>query len=228
LKKITKTTEPSSLTSYRSSIAHERLLDANVYEDYPHKTKQGCSEGDRNNLRLQLLKEQGYICCYCMSRINCENSKIEHLKPQSQFRDKQIDYSNLFIACDGGEGLAQNKQYCDTKKSEIELKAIDFLDNIQDYLKYKKEAQKVIILSNNTDLSDDINTLNLNVDRLAKNRKEAYDKVISSLSIKNFSKNAIKKTLEYYKQMHNGKYEPYCEMIVYFLTKKLRQQGVTP
>ena len=228
MKKITKTTEPSSLTSYRSSIAHERLLDANVYEDYPHKTKQGCSEGDRNNLRLQLLKEQGYICCYCMSRINCENSKIEHLKPQSQFRDKQIDYSNLFIACDGGEGLAQNKQYCDTKKSEIELKAIDFLDNIQDYLKYKKEAQKVIILSNNTDLSDDINTLNLNVDRLAKNRKEAYDKVISSLSIKNFSKNAIKKTLEYYKQMHNGKYEPYCEMIVYFLTKKLRQQGVTP
>jgi len=227
LKKITKTIEPSSLTFYRSSIAHERLLDANIYEDYPHKTKQGCSDGDRDNLRLQLLKEQGYICCYCMSRINYENSKIEHLKPQSRFRDKQIDYNNLFISCDGGEGLAHNKQYCDSKKAETELKAIDFLENIQDYLKYKKEAKRVIILSDNTNLSDDIDTLNLNVDRLAKNRKEAYDSVIANLKNEGFSSQNVRKILNYYRQMHNGKYEPYCEMIVYFLTKKLRQQGVT-
>jgi len=35
--------------------------------------------------------------------------------------------------------------------------------------------------------------------------------------------------LKKYKHKNSkGKYRPYCEMIVYFLTKKLKQKGVTP
>ena len=225
MKKITKTIEPVSLATYRSTIPHDRLEDANIYEDYPNKTKEGCSSGDGDNLRLQLLEEQGYICCYCMSRIDCKSSKIEHFKPQSTFRDKQIDYTNLFVTCNGGEGSKQKEQYCDTKKAETELKAIDLLSDMESYIKYKKEARKIMLISDNGDIGQDIDTLNLNIDRLAKNRKEAYDKVILNLQKQNFSKQSIRKVLEHYKQKHNGKYEPFCGTIVYFLTKKLNQQG---
>ena len=68
------------------------MLDENIYDDFPNKTKEGCENNETDNLRKSLLEEQGYICCYCMSRIDCKNSKIEHFKPQSLHRDKQIDY----------------------------------------------------------------------------------------------------------------------------------------
>ena len=104
MKEIVKSSEPRSLTTYRSQIPSQNMLDENIYDDFSYKTKEGCKNNEIDNLRKFLLEEQGYICCYCMSRISCDNSKIEHFKPQSPHRDKQIEYSNLFISCNGGEG----------------------------------------------------------------------------------------------------------------------------
>lgn len=228
MKRIEKSVEPRSLTEYRSRISHSELLDSNVYENFPKKTKEGCNKREVDNLRKQLLEEQGYICCYCMSRINCNNSKIEHLKPQSIYKNLQIDYSNLFVACNGGEGNKANQQFCDTKKGESEFKYLDLLRNIENDLEYEKIGQNGIkIFSNNTDLNSDIeNILNLNIRILMKNRKEAYNKTIENLKSRGFSISNIKKVKEYFMKKHNGKYEPFCQMIVYFLTKKLKSKGV--
>jgi uncharacterized protein (TIGR02646 family) len=227
LKKIVKRNEPRSLTTYRSQIPSQNILDENIYDDFPYKTKEGCKNNETDNLRKSLLEEQGYICCYCMSRISCDNSKIEHFKPQSPHRDKQIEYSNLFISCNDGEGKNSANQHCDTKKGNRELRAIDLLDSIENHIIYNKKADKIEIDSQNDAIKNDLAILNLNVSRLQKNRKESYDNVIQRLKQKGFSIQNIKRILNYYKSKHNGKYEPFCEMIVYFLTKKLKQQGVT-
>ena len=226
MKRIFKKKEPKSLSEYRSSISHENLKDENIYEEYQYKTKSDCNIGDSNNLRLKLLEEQGYICCYCMSRVDCNNSKIEHLKPQSKYRNLQIDYQNLFISCKGGEGEKANNQHCDTKKAEKELKKIDLLSNIQDYIYYKKETQFIEIDSKDRDIKDDLDLLNLNISKLKRNRRNSYDNLLAQLQKRNFKISSIKKALNYYKNKHNGKYEPYCEMIVYFLTKKLKSKGI--
>ena len=227
MKKIEKTKEPSTLTHYRSSIPHAIMNDSNIYEDFQHKTKQGCKDGDGDNLRKQLLEEQGYICCYCMSRIDCNNSKIEHFKPQTHYRTLQIDYKNLFIACSGGEGSRAKEQYCDTKKGENELKKVNLLSSFDGEISYKKESMRIKIYSNDSDLNSDIEEiLNLNVDILSKNRKQIYDNTISNLKKSGFKPDYIKRTINYFKDKHNGKYEPFCEMIVYFLTKKLKSKGV--
>jgi len=223
LKKIIKTKEPKSLTTYRSSISSKDLKNSNIYEDFKEKTKEECQNNKSGNLRKQLLEEQGYICCYCMSRIDCNSSKIEHFKPQTKYREYQIDYQNLFIACNGGEGSKPNGQFCDTKKGENELKYIDLLLNIEDDIIYSKIYKKITINSNNKNINKEINDiLNLNVMVLEKNRREAYDKVISNLKTKGYTISNIQKVLDYYREKHNGKFEPYCEMIIYFLTKKLK------
>lgn len=227
LKKIIKGKEPKSLTIYRSTIAQQNLKDSNIYEDFKEKTKEQCREDKAYNLRKQLLQEQGYICCYCMGRISCDNSKIEHFKPQTKNREFQIDYQNLFIACKGGEGLRAKVQCCDTKKGEKELEHIDLLSLIEQNISYVKGAKNISIKSNDQHIDKEINdVLNLNLMILEQNRKEVYDSVMKNLKSRGFTIANIKKILNYYQSRHNDKFEPYCEMIIYFLTKKLKSKGV--
>ena len=227
LKKITKNKEPKSLTAYRSTIPRKNLKDSNIYEDFPKKTKEQCKNSEPDNLRKQLLQEQGYICCYCMSRIDCDNSKIEHFKPQTKNREFQIDYQNLFIACIGGEGFKSKKQYCDTKKGENQLDYINLLSLIEQNIYYAKGAKNICIKSTDKNIDREINNvLNLNVMVLEENRKEVYDRVMKNLKSRGYTVSNIKRVLNYYQNKHNEKFEPYCEMIVYFLTKKLKSKGV--
>ena len=51
------------------------------------------------SLKVNLLKEQGYLCAYTGQKINGDLSHIEHLKPQSQCGEwEDVDYRNL-VAC---------------------------------------------------------------------------------------------------------------------------------
>jgi uncharacterized protein (TIGR02646 family) len=228
LKKIIKTKEPQSLTKYRSTIAKENLSDSNIYKDFSCKTKLGCENNEINNLRKQLLEEQGYICCYCMSRINCKNSKIEHFRPQEEHRDLQISYKNLFIACSGGEGKQKKVQHCDTYKGKDELNHINLLSNIENNIAYKKEDKdNITIYSTDSNIDTELNEiLNLNCNTLKRNRKDTYDTILQQLKNQNFAPSTIKKVIKNYKSKNNNKFQPYSEMVVYFLTKKLNSKGI--
>ena len=224
MKQIIKGVEPKSLTKYRSSITHNQLAQSNIYEDFKEKTKEGCREDESYNLRKQLLKEQGYICCYCMSRIDCNNSKIEHFRPQSKYKNFQIDYQNLFIACNGGEGKKGKEQHCDSFKGEDKLKDINLLLNIESNIQYSKLGE---IFSSNKKIDKELNgILNLNNSILKKNRRETYKRLIQNINKRGWTTQIIKHDISKYKSMDlNGKYYEFCEMIVYFLTKKLKQKG---
>ena len=65
---INKDKEPKSLTEYKKS--------KNAYFDGFDK---------KDDIRQSLLDEQGYLCAYCMRRINSvDEVTIEHYYPQSK------------------------------------------------------------------------------------------------------------------------------------------------
>ena len=132
MKQIFKAKEPISLTTYRASISKEDLKSLEKFDTAPSKVK--------NDLRDKLLEEQGFICCYCMDRIERRNSKIEHFNPRSLFRIEQLEYTNLFVACLGGQGYSPDKQSCDTKKGNDVLKYINLLSDIEKSIEYKKDG----------------------------------------------------------------------------------------
>ena len=61
-------------------------------------------------LKKQILEDQGCLCCYCGTRINLENSTLEHLNAVSITRKsknisgipEELQYENILAACDGG------------------------------------------------------------------------------------------------------------------------------
>jgi len=238
MKKIFKSKEPESLKAYKKIISN--FDDEKLYENFNLKSRSGCLNNKVDNLRRHLLEDQGYICCYCMARIDCNYSKIEHLKPQSKALVTnnyfhQIDYQNLFIACCGKNidkkaykscetyGNKNSNTYCDTFKKEKELNYVNLLSDIQGKLKYKKNGE---IYSENLNINKEINgVLNLNCKTLKNNRKVSYYELIILLnkklgSKKTWSRSSIKVYIDKYKNRDSkNKFKPLSEMFVYFLEK---------
>lgn len=209
MKKIIKQSEPRSLVKHRSQA------NAN-YDNYP----------DKDDLRKSLLKEQGYICCYCMSRIKSDEMKIEHWHPQTKYTSRQLDYRNLLGACMGNQGARPQNQHCDTRKgdSEITINPIEGDKNCENLIKYRPDGK---IYSDDVSINHDLNeTLNLNLDFLKKNRSDALFIVIRKLdekfSNKTWAKITVQKEIDKLNTKdENGFYDVYCQFVVSYLKSKL-------
>lgn len=209
MKKIIKQSEPKSL------VKHRLQSNAN-YDNYP----------DKDELRKSLLKEQGYICCYCMSRIKLDEMKIEHWQSQTKYASRQLDYKNLVGACIGNQGARPQNQHCDTRKgdSEITISPIEGDKNCENLIKYRPDGK---IYSDDVSINHDLNeTLNLNLSFLKKNRKDALDVVIRKLdekfSNKTWAKITVQREIDKLNTKdENGFYDAYCQFIVSYLKSKL-------
>ncbi len=209
MKRIVKGKEPQSLLEHR-------LKNFSDYDNFPKK----------DELRISLLTEQGYICCYCMQRISDSKMKIEHWKSQDDYPELQLDYNNLLAACQGGQGLPSHLQHCDTRKgnTKITINPTDGNKNCENLVRYRGNGQ---IYSDETTINDELNqVLNLNTQTLANNRKEVLDIVIQQLTKERPQGNwteamLTQKINEWNDKQQDGKYKPYCQIIIYFLKKKL-------
>lgn len=211
MKTINKGNEPSNLTEHKQRAG-------STYDNYT----------DKQTLREYLVREQRGICCYCMSRIKPQSSKmkIEHWKSQSQYPALQLDYKNLLGACKGGDGQAANKQYCDTckKNNAFSKNPAEVLHRIETFIHYKGDGT---IYSENEDFDTELNeVLNLNIPFLVNNRKAVLDAFKTTFLKK---KGVLQKaTLQKWLTKWNGESDagplkPYCQVIVYWLNKRLKK-----
>ncbi|MBD5357299.1 MAG: TIGR02646 family protein [Bacteroides sp.] len=210
--KIEKSSEPKSWTSHR-------LTKGAVYEA-------------NDDLRNTLLKDQGYICAYCMRRIpakdnnTTETSRIEHIKPQSTLsREEAMDFSNMVICCPGAITSTEHKlTHCDRHKAENPIHFSPLDTNFISTLSYKTDGS---IVSSNKKYNNEINSiLNLNIPILKQNRKEVRNTVISMLGKGNWSKAELEKILQRYSSKDaDGKLPEYCGVVISYITKKLRQHS---
>jgi uncharacterized protein (TIGR02646 family) len=111
---IEKQNEPPLLKQYKKEKQDKG--EVTTYEDFTENKERF------DQLRLSLLTEQKYICCYCQQRIpeplskdarnyktekdklHLEKMKTEHFHPKGgEFEDlsKVLEYSNLLAACLG-------------------------------------------------------------------------------------------------------------------------------
>jgi uncharacterized protein (TIGR02646 family) len=209
MKQIIKNQEPKSLLEHR-------LQPFADYDNYPQKSE----------LRTSLLVEQGYICCYCMQRIRDDKMKIEHWRSQDEFPDLQLDYNNLLGACEGSQGSPKHLQHCDTKKgnARLTINPLDNLKNCEDLIKYHPNGE---IYSDDKIIDDELNQiLNLNMQTLTKNRKLVLDEVIQELISEQPKKDWTaeilnRKIQKLSNKQKDEKYQPYCQIAIYYLKKKL-------
>ncbi len=189
------------------------------------------SKEARTTLQDSLLKEQGYLCAYCMRRITKENMKIEHfisqdfIKNNSDVTITDLDYNNLLACCQGNEGKTPKEQHCDTKKANHNLSKnpANLNHNVQGSITYKNSGK---IGSNDEVFNDEINKiLNLNLAYLENNRKAIL--LIVQNELKKYDGSVpVAKLREYltsWKQKDkNNKLPEYAGVAISYLTKRLR------
>ena len=205
MKYIRKSKEPDSLTQHRSKFHSD-------YDNYNEKA----------DLREALLKEQGYICCYCMQRIDVGKMKIEHRLPQSKYPNEQLNYRNILGACTGNEGQPKHLQHCDTRKGDEIITINPTSENCESWIKFGSSGE---ISSDNEQISKDLNeTLNLNMESLVKNRKTVLDEAIQSFQKKHagqWTKEILAREINRWSSADHGAYKPYCQIVIYYFQKKL-------
>lgn len=214
---IRKGEEQKSLTQYK------KYWNA-YYEGYKNK----------NDIRENLLKEQGYLCGYCMRRLSSVNDvKIEHLMPQSTLDEKQaLNYKIMIGVCYGNSHIGKDRRReqltCDAHRGNKKMVISPFDRNCIDKIEYDATGR---IYSKDLDVNKDINeTLNLNYNGedayLMINRRNVLE-ILKKQLIKYqkqgiWKKSLLKNALQRYEEPDKeGKLIPYSGIAIRYLKKKL-------
>ena len=138
----------------------------------------------RRNVKRKLLEEQGYLCCYCTSRLtmNRNISEIEHFFPKSQnssFHNRRFDYQNLHAGCKKNGLCGNAKSY--TFDLDIQLAQI-FLINPQDpacesHFHYRLNGDIEPKIATDQKAEKTIKHLNLDSEYLQKERQEVIEEL---------------------------------------------------
>lgn len=205
---IKKSSEPKSWTAYR-------LTPGTKYEP-------------NDDLREALLRDQGYICAYCMRRIPVtdkgtdETMRIEHIHPQSGLtREQTMDFSNMVICSPGAvTSTAEKHTHCDRHKKEtpISLSPLDFT-----FISTISYGTDGTIKSSNGKYSEEMDSvLNLNQTLLKNNRKEVWNAVIKALGNNDWKRSDLERILKKYTTRDSdGKFKEYCGIVIFLINKRL-------
>lgn len=212
MRAINKGPEPTRLTPYR--------LQAGAVYDGPLFTTV------KDQIRENLLNEQGHLCAYCMQRIQANSMKVEHWHCQDKYPTEQLNYSNMIGACYGNEKQTYNKQTCDTHKrnDDILFNPANRTHHARLKIRYSGDGK---ISSDDPVFNDQLeNVLNLNWVRLKENRKGVWDAVTNILSRTTgaCTRPQLQELVtRWSKPDSDGMMKEYCDVAIYYLTKKLNK-----
>ncbi len=221
---IRKGREPNELLRYRL----DKSAGEPTYENMPANVKEAVLES--------LMREQGYLCAYCMCRIPQDSSKhwppvtIEHINPQSGTNlATALDYDNMLAVCSGNRnsdneqlmGLGNARLTCDACRGNSALTVNPLDSRTLTAIHYKNDGT---IYSDDSVINNDLNvTLNLNCDaiRLPETRKAAKEGLLKEVSKhRSDIQNYIQRTLEHYQTA--SKKPPYVGILIDWLKRHQR------
>ncbi len=178
---------------------------------------------EKRELHDALLREQGYICCYCGMRITRESSHIEHLKPQSTpDPDLSVEYTNLLASCQR-EREPRKPIHCGVAKDnwyDENLIVSPLKQNCIDFFIYTDDGQIL-----DTDIPEKkaaatatIDRLCLNIPKLIAMREEVIKNLLADIDIDELTDEERQKLVQGFEQPDaKGQYQEFCGAIAYIL-----------
>ena len=215
---IQKTEEPGSLLRYKKQ-SHA------YYDGYANKEE----------LRETLLRDQGYLCAYCMRRIenNRDTMKIEHWKAQKNLESEseKLDFRIMLAVCDGCRGSKDQYTTCDEHRHGNKLYVNPLDKEMMKTIGYNRDGT---IKSDDARIDYDLNrVLNLNCiqapSRIVQNREAIYKECKKRLQkmqqTGRWKRSILQRVLQKYEQTEDGRKQEYLGVPVYLLNKYMEKSG---
>lgn len=182
-----------------------------LYEDLKNSPIKGI-------VKLSLLNEQFWTCCYCGNRILEGSSHIEHLKPK-RFRNLQTDYRNLLVSCNGHN----DSLHCGHKKNQWynSLMISPLQHDCESYFQYFFDGTVMPTSEPEKELKarTTIEKLGLDTSILNDLRKSAIEGI---LYLEDLTLEDVVNFIEAYQEPDDdGKLSPFCSAVIYVLKQEL-------
>lgn len=179
MRRIIKFPPPNNFITYCQSTNPE---DPNYKPSY-----EGMDKDTRKELKLGLLNEQGWVCGYCMQKINQYNMTIEHHCEQTICNgengrtDRALDYTNMLAVCKGKIG---SELHCDKQKSQFDESdglPMNLSPLIAPHMATIKYSTTGLVSSSNNNLNNEMDKfLNINTKHLRNLRSEKFRKIYAT------------------------------------------------
>jgi len=169
----------------------------------------------KQQVKISLQTEQGFICCYCECRISKENSHIEHLVPQSIPESDSYNYANMLCSCQ--KNLSRgDPQHCGKLKDnwfDSNLFITPLQPDCERRFAYSIDGHIRPSVNDDNAASVTITKLGLDIPKLVDQRKKALepyiDPVLSNEELRHFLNEELK-------QRSDGSFVPFYTTIEHF------------
>lgn len=237
------------ITKKKTTKGYQRLLEFKQNGYGYDKVSNDLSKNDfiRDEVLISLLEEQGFICAYCLQKINLKNATIEHIIGQKYVENGvkigekyQVDYDNLLAVCSGKS--CKEQTHCDKSRSSYQKERPLFANPLENrimqnikfsktgliYYKNFKNIEEIEKLKDHNSLDEDSNirfdiqkVLNLNCQNL-KLKREAVIKGIQKATKNWEDKTRIQKELQRCEIINGSEFVEMCQVAIYVLKSKLK------
>lgn len=199
-----------------------------TFQATPGADYNGLHGSVKNDIRAVLSEEQGFICAYCMSRIEDtpKGMEIEHfitqtrhpssLHSEAAHKENQLLYINMLGTCHGA-------RRCSHIRENMPLTIDPRSPSCERLIRFDKSG---VASSTQPEINTDIETLQLN--KLTDQRRQVIDKAreeLKKIASKGAWNNSIlDREIERWKSLKRTRYglayEPYCMAAVHYLESK--------
>lgn len=209
---------------------------AEANEDWqPHwssnKKKTNFQNPQKQIVHQSLLKEQGYICCYCQRRIDLNNSHIEHFKPKDEdyYPELSLEYNNFLASCqkekitleDSEEKIreyAESPVHCGHAKGnwyDEKLTVSPLIQNCADYFRYTEAGEILPSEDPYKNEAAKVTIEKLGLDKLNDKRRAVIKDLFGEEEL---TKEEIEKFIASFDKINEeDQYDPFCNVLIYIL-----------
>ncbi|MGE4518919.1 MAG: retron system putative HNH endonuclease [Desulfobacteraceae bacterium] len=131
----------------------------------------------KNIIKISLIKEQGFLCCYCQRRLYLNDSHIEHFNPQCKKEVDPLDYSNMLCSCQN-QLESGEPRHCGNLKGDwydSKLLVSPFNKDCENQFEFYGNGEIAPFGFENTAAETTIEKLGLNIPKLIDLRKKAIE-----------------------------------------------------
>ena len=156
----------------------------------------------KKKVHQSLMREQGFICCYCETFVAEEDSHVEHFRPK-RCEVFQLDYANLLCSCQG-ETPPGEPHHCGASKRnwfDEELLISPLSPDCEDRFRFTAYGEILPRQDNDVGAKETIRRLRLDLPKLRSRREAAVNALYESSAneIKHLLvRNAEGRFLQYY------------------------------
>lgn len=194
---------------------------------------------DRQEVREALVRDQAALCAYCQRRIRASadanpKMKIEHwlARNTAGAPTHEFEWNNLLGVC-AGDTLGE--RHCDTSRGDRPPVAQGlYLHPVQgqgpdprEHLRYTRIGE-VLSERKSPQVEDDIATLNLNARVLRRAREAVLDRLEQTLTRRGFTPANLRRVLAEHRIEPGTTAPEHSEVVRYYVSRKLRRQGLQP